>query len=74
LFAGKFHPLAPNLPGEPCPIHGNGFSSAWDVEAAAAASVELSLNSSGHGVFRYTARASYALRSGALTMGPAIVN
>jgi aldose 1-epimerase len=74
LFAGKFHPLAPNLPGEPYPIHGNGFSSGRDVEAAAAASVELSLTSSGPGVFRYAARASYALRSGALTMGLTIVN
>ena len=27
-FAGKFHPLQPNLPGEPYPIHGNGFSKA----------------------------------------------
>lgn len=73
-FAGKFHPLEPNLPGEPYPIHGNGFSSVWTVETAAADRVELSLTSDGPGSFRYTARASYALEAGALTMSLAVVN
>ena len=73
-FAGKFHPLEPNLPGEPCPIHGNGFSSVWTVETVAAARVELSLTSDGPGSFRYAARASYALDAGALTMTLAVVN
>ena len=27
ISTASFHPLAPNLPGEPFPIHGNGFSS-----------------------------------------------
>lgn len=73
-FAGKFHALAPNLPGEPYPIHGNGFSSAWVVESATAIHAELSLMSSGPGPFRYAARASYALDAGALTMQLSIVN
>lgn len=73
-FAGKFHPLAPNLEGEPYPIHGNGFFRTWTVEAVAAASVELSLTSNGPGPFRYAARAAYALRSGALTMRLSLVN
>jgi aldose 1-epimerase len=73
-LAGKFHPLEPNLPGEPYPIHGNGFSSVWTVETAAADRVELSLTSDGPGSFRYTARASYALEAGALTMSLAVVN
>jgi aldose 1-epimerase len=73
-FAGKFHPLEPNLPGEPYPIHGNGFSSVWTAETAAADRVELSLTSDGPGSFRYTARASYALEAGALTMSLAVVN
>src|SRR5580698_4216252 len=50
-FAGKFHPLEPNLPGEPYPIHGDGFSSAWSVRNASAEEVELSLRSSGPGPF-----------------------
>lgn len=62
------------MPGEPYPIHGNGFSSVWTVETAAADRVELSLTSDGPGSFRYTARASYALEAGALTMSLAVVN
>lgn len=73
-FRGKFHSLQPNLEGERYPIHGNGFSSAWNVETAAPAAVELSLKSDGPGPFRYAARASYALRSGALTMRLSLVN
>jgi aldose 1-epimerase len=67
-FGGRFYPLEPNLPGEPYPIHGNGFSSSWSVESAVAERVELSLKSSGPGPFRYAARATYTLNGGALTM------
>lgn len=73
-FEGKFHALAPNLEGEPYPIHGNGFSSAWEVENAAPSAVELSLTSNGPGPFRYAAHATYALSNSALTMGLRIVN
>lgn len=73
-FAGKFHPLAPNLAGEPYPHHGNGFSSAWTVESAAEARVVLSLTSNGPGPFRYSARVSYDLNGGALTMRLSLVN
>src|SRR5271165_336347 len=68
-FGGRFHPLEPNLPGEPYPIHGNGFSSAWAVENVSAEKVKLSLTSNGPGPFRYEARATYALDAGALNMG-----
>ncbi|MFZ0600170.1 MAG: aldose 1-epimerase [Roseiarcus sp.] len=67
-FNGQFHPLAPNLPGEPFPIHGNGFSSRWLVGRATADSADLSLCSDGPGSFRYEARASYSLTAGALAM------
>ena len=67
-FGGRFHRLAPNLPDEPCPIHGNGFSSVWSVEEAAPDSVVLALTSNGPGPFRYQARATYALSAGALSM------
>lgn len=73
-FAGKFHPLEPNLPGDPYPIHGNGFSSAWSVEDLTATKAELSLMSEGPGPFRYAARAYYALNAGALTMRLSVVN
>ena len=29
-FGGRFYPLQPNLADEQMPIHGNGFSSAWE--------------------------------------------
>lgn len=67
-FGGRFHRLDPNLPGEPYPIHGNGFSRVWSVEEAAPESVVLALTSNGPGPFRYHARATYALSAGALTM------
>jgi aldose 1-epimerase len=73
-FDGQFHALAPNLPGEPFPIHGNGFSSPWAVERTAAASAELKLRSEGPGPFRYEAQASYSLTGGALTMRLSVRN
>jgi aldose 1-epimerase len=73
-FNGQFHPLAPNVRGEPFPIHGNGFSSRWLVETATAVSAELSLRSDGPGPFRYEARAAYSLAVGALTVRLSVRN
>ena len=73
-FAGEFHALEPNIPGEPVPNHGNGFSSAWAIESALPESATLSLNSVGPGPFRYTANAKYALENAALTMRLSVTN
>ena len=73
-FNGQFHSLAPNLPGEPFPIHGNGFSSPWLVGRATAEGADLSLLSEGPGPFRYEARASYSLHAGALAMRLSVRN
>jgi aldose 1-epimerase len=73
-FNGQFQPLAPNVPGEPFPIHGNGFSSRWENERASADSAEFSLRSEGPGPFRYEAHASYSLAAGALTMRLSVHN
>ena len=67
-FDGRFHPLAPNLPGEPFPIHGNGFSSRWSVEQRDRGRAELSLRSDGPGPFRYEAMRDLFADAGALTM------
>ena len=73
-FSGQFHPLAPNVPGERFPIHGNGFSSPWGIERATADSAKFWLRSDGPGPFRYAARASYSLTAGALTMRLSVRN
>jgi aldose 1-epimerase len=73
-FNGQFHALAPNVPGEPFPIHGNGFSTRWRVERATAMSAELSLRSNGPGPFRYEAHAAYSLAAGALTVRLSVRN
>ena len=73
-FDGQFHPLVPNVPGEPFPIHGNGFSSRWGIEHATADRAEFSLRSDGPGPFRYEAHASYSLTTGVLTMRLSVLN
>jgi aldose 1-epimerase len=73
-FGGAFHRLDANVPGEPFPIHGNGFSSQWRVREHRADRAILSLASDGPGPFRYEAEATYELSNGALTMRLAVVN
>jgi aldose 1-epimerase len=65
---GRFHALAPNLPGEPFPIHGNAFSAPWRVESQREDDATLALESAGPGPFRYRARVDYRLANGALNV------
>ena len=73
-YRGRVHRLAPNLDGEPLPIHGNGFSSAWTVVAAARTEATLELSSDGPGPYRYAGRVIYALRDGALAIRLAVTS
>ena len=73
-FAGRFHDLAPNLASESLPIHGTGFSSAWEVERVAGSHATLTLSSIGPGPYRFDARVAYALEEGALTMTLSVTN
>jgi aldose 1-epimerase len=73
-FAGRFHRLEPNLPGEERPIHGNGFSSAWTLESVDGANASLTLDSFGPGPFRYNASVTYALEDGALSIRLSVRN
>jgi aldose 1-epimerase len=73
-FGGRFHSLEPNIPGEPYPTHGNGFSSAWTVEQQEPASAALSFESKGPGSFRYEASVRYAMARGDLTMRLSVRN
>lgn len=73
-FEGRFHPLLPNVPGEPCPIHGNGFAAAWSVVSRREDAIELSLGSTGPGPYRYDARVGYRLAGPALEMRLTVIS
>ncbi len=58
---GRFHPVAPNLDGEPLPIHGDAFQKPWQVAERTDARARLVLADGAIGPFRYAAEAVYAL-------------
>ncbi|MBA3326392.1 MAG: aldose 1-epimerase [Rhodobacteraceae bacterium] len=63
-FDGRRYDLAPNLPGEPFPIHGDAFQRAWKVAARSGWSVTLALPEGEFGPFRYAAEVVYRLAPG----------
>lgn len=71
---GQFHELAPNVPGEPFPIHGNGFASEWTVEAVAIDGATLSFVSKGPGPYQYRASVTYALTENSLEIALQVAN
>ncbi|MDX0930464.1 aldose 1-epimerase [Sinorhizobium medicae] len=71
---GTFHSLPRNLETEPYPIHGNGFSAAWDVAFRSTDAVTLTLSSEGPGPFCYAARMTYRLQGAGLVMELSFVN
>jgi aldose 1-epimerase len=73
-FEGRFHSLSANLPGELSPIHGNGFSSRWQVEQCTSRTATLTLASEGPPPYRYRAIVDYALNEGALAVGLSVTN
>lgn len=60
-WQGARHAVAPNLPGEAFPIHGDGFQRVWTAERPAPDLVRLVLPTGSIGPFRYRAAASYHL-------------
>jgi aldose 1-epimerase len=71
---GEFHPLERNLEEEPFPIHGNAFSSPWQLESHEATCATLTLFSHGPGPFSYHARLTYELEQGTLAVALTIEN
>ena len=55
-FDGRFHAVEPNVPGEPFPIHGDGFQRAWRIAGHSATEAELVLDDGAIGPYRYAAR------------------
>ncbi len=67
LEAGdRFWPLAPNLAGEPYPIHGDAWQQPWTVREASADVLTLVLQSGAMPPFIYRAELRYELADNAL--------
>jgi aldose 1-epimerase len=73
-FEGRFHAVEPNVPGEPFPLHGDGFQKRWRIVSTTETAAELALDDGAIGPYRYAARVSYALRRGTLTATLAVEN
>ena len=66
--AGRRYELAPTLPTETLPLHGNGFTQPWTPREATGQRLELELETDAIKAFHYRATASYALEGSALQM------
>lgn len=73
-FEDRHHALAPNLPGEPFPIHGDAFQRGWEVGQRAADRATLHLAEGGIGPFRYSARLDYLLTAERLSAALELCN
>lgn len=69
---GRFWPLQPNWPGEPYPIHGDGWRRPWQVARHTADLIELTLESNAQPPFDYRAELNYALAHDRLTIRLAV--
>jgi aldose 1-epimerase len=65
-FEGRFHAIAPNMPGEAFPIHGDGFQKAWRLASRTDTEAELVLEEGAIGPYRYRGSVTYALQNGTL--------
>ncbi|MFN3387534.1 MAG: aldose 1-epimerase [Allosphingosinicella sp.] len=69
VFRGREVRLAPNLPGDPSPLHGQGWLAPWRVERCSAAEAELAFDHEpGEWPWAYAARQVFALDEGGLTL------
>lgn len=66
--------VAPNLPGEPCPIHGDGFQKPWAVVRHDATEAMLTLENGGIGPFHYSADQVFYLRETSLRIDLSLTN
>ena len=71
---GVFHPIAPNLPGEPFPNHGNGFQSLWRIVSQSSTTISLALNSEGPGPYAYDATYDLSLDGASCTARIEVTN
>ena len=68
-FRGRLVELAPNMPGDASPLHGQGWLGKWDVEDASHTTATLSFrHSAGEWPWDYEARQEFALDDTGLTL------
>jgi aldose 1-epimerase len=68
-FRGREVRLAPNMPGDPSPLHGQGWLGAWQVEETSGSTAALSFHhSAGEWPWDYEARQEFSLDDGGLTL------
>ena len=68
-FRGRMVELAPNLAGDPSPLHGQGWLGPWEVEDATDTKATLSFHhSAGEWPWDYEARQEFALDERGLTL------
>ncbi len=73
-FQGRHIVPAPNRPGEPCPIHGDGWQFAWQAVAQSGQAATLELDRSAGSLFSYLARLQWELDGTALRCMASIKN
>jgi len=74
-FRGRTVGIAPNMPGDPSPLHGDGWLNPWDVERADGSSAALTFrHEPGEWPWAYEARQEFRLDGGVLDIGLACRN
>ena len=69
LCDGREVVLAPNLPGDPSPLHGQGWRAAWQVEKVGEAAATLSfVHEAGEWPWRYESRQAFVLDAHGLSI------
>ncbi len=71
---GEHVTLAPNVSGEPYPLHGDGWQRSWMVQSASATDALLTLESAWQPPFEYGASMRCTLSADALEVGIAITH
>ena len=73
-FRGVFHPLTPNVVGEPFPIHGDAWQAPWLVASRDRQHARMIHDAPGPGRYRYRAQLDYHLDADGLSARLSITN
>ncbi|WP_277187020.1 aldose 1-epimerase [Caballeronia sp. BR00000012568055] len=73
-FSGRAIDVPRNREDEPCPLHGDGWLGAWDVEEETATRVRLSLDRSNGKPYSFRASQTYSLEDATLVVTLGIEN